>query len=44
MAKVELKYGSYQGLLDMASEIIASQTGQLAQFKDVLSEQYAVSA
>ena len=25
-------------------EIIASQTGQLAQFKDVLSEQYAVSA
>ena len=44
MANVELTYGSDQGLMDMAREIIASQTGQLAEFKDILSEQYAVSA
>lgn len=44
MANVELKYGSYKGLLDMAHEIISSQSQELAQFKGILSEQYAVSA
>ena len=44
MAKVEIRYGSYQGLLDMAQEIIASQSKELAEFREILSEQYAVSA
>lgn len=44
MANVELKYGSYQPLLDMAHEIIASQSKEVAEFKKILSEQYAVSA
>ena len=44
MAKVELKYGSYQPLLTMAHDIIASQSMELMQFKNILSVQYAVSA
>lgn len=44
MANVELKYGSYQPLLTMAHEIIKSQSGELVEFKKILSDQYAVSA
>jgi len=44
MANVELKYGSYPPLLEMAHEIIASQGKELVEFKKILSEQYAVSA
>ena len=44
MANVELKYGSYQPLLDMAHEIIASQSMELTQFRNILFVQYAVSA
>ncbi|CAK0759257.1 hypothetical protein CVIRNUC_002684 [Coccomyxa viridis] len=44
MANVELKYGSYQPLLTMAHDIIASQSMELMQFKNILFVQYAVSA
>ena len=44
MAKVELEYGSYQPLLDIAHDIIASQSEELVEFKSILAEQYAVSA
>lgn len=44
MANVELKYGSYPPLLEMANEIIASQSKELVEFKKILYEQYAVSA
>ena len=44
MANVELKYGSYQPLLTMAHDIIASQSMELIQFRNILFVQYAVSA
>ena len=44
MANVELKYGSYPPLLEMAHEIIASQSEELVEFKEILFKQYAVSA
>ena len=44
MVNVELKYGSYLSLLDIAHNIIASQSKDLVDFKRILFEQYAVSA
>lgn len=44
MAHVELKYGSYRSLLDLAYESSASQTNELVEFQTILSQQNAVSA